>query len=471
MTTMWFYNGGEITASELQQSDRETQLEVMRNWFFSIYEDPVESTPYVSSEGGYIYIHGGPYEAIEEIEREFGGVVHEEIIHALASELDDISSVWTKHSGVDEDQFDELDESPIIDEPDDEPPIIDEPDDEPPIIDEPDDEPPIIDEPDDEPPIIDEPDDEPPIIDEPDEPFDESGQPPSHPAPPLLSDPLPSPANFEIRDGAVHKAPHSTPAPPGERRAKAESAWAALMELFADLAESSAGQNNPSIGRVLNRCRAAFGDEFQQLDVIMLGVHASRLDQIALRVDEVLMPGDAADLVAFNAQLGLFLGQFPEWSEYARGIADRFGSDEAEQKAVSDASDAVRAMRKDAPKLLAQDAADALTGLEEGATHETDVDGSIARRSYLRANRNLLLKLSSAVITPTEKGMKKGIERHFEAMTIGALSAASIWLIALATGLPAEFSWLTGIVAYLARIRGISSIEHTKNDNDAPPSK
>ena len=97
----------------------------------------------------------------------------------------------------------------------------------------------------------------------------------------------------------------------------------------------------------------------------MLGVHASRLDQIALRADEILMPGDAADLVALNAQLGLFLGQFPDWLAYARGIADRFGSDGAEQKAVSDASAAVRAMREKAPNLLALDATDALNGLEE----------------------------------------------------------------------------------------------------------
>ena len=207
----------------------------------------------------------------------------------------------------------------------------------------------------------------------------------------------------------------------------------------------------------------------------MLGVHASRFDQIALHVDEILMPGDAADLVAFNAQLGLFLGQFPEWSKYARGIADRFGSDEAEQKAVSDASGAVRAMREDAPSLLAPDAVDALTGLEESATHETDVDGPGAfappnnRRSYLRASRNLLLKLSSVVIIPAQRGMEKGIERHFEAMTAGALFAAKTWLIALATGLPAEFGWLTGIVAYLARILGTSSIRRPKNGDDAPP--
>ena len=292
---MWFYGDSEITSSELQQSDRETQLEVMRNWFFSIYEDPVENTPYESREGGYIYIWGGPYEASEELADEFGGIVPDEIIDALVSELNEISWVWTNHPEAHGEWSDEF-ENTILN---------------------------------------------------------------------ILPDPLPSPVSFEIRDGAVHRAPHSTPAPPDERHAGAESAWMALKELLTDLAASSARQNHPLIDRVLGRCRSAFGDEFQQLDVIMLGVHASRLDQIALRADEILMPGDAADLVALNAQLGLFLGQFPDWLDYARGIADRFGSDGAEQKAVSDASAAVRAMREKAPNLLALDATDALNGLEE----------------------------------------------------------------------------------------------------------
>ena len=406
---MWFYGGDEITSSELQQLDRETQLKVMRDWFFSIYEDPVHNTPHDSSEGGYIFIWGGPYEASEELGDEFGGIVPDKIIDELVSELNDISGVWTNHpEGSPEVPIEELDEFEIT------------------------------------------------ISN-------------------TLPDPLPSPVSFEIRDGAVHKAPHSTPALPDERRAGAESAWMALKELLADLAASPARQNHPSIDRVLDRCRSALGDEFQQLKVIMLGVHASRVDQIALRADEILMPGDAADLVAFNDQLGLFLAQFPDWIEYARGIDDPFGSDGAEQKAVSDASAAVRAMREKAPNLLAPDATDALKGLEEDATPETDVDGPSAfappnsRRSYLRASRDLLLKLSSVVIISVKKGMEKGIERHLRAMIIDALSAASTWLIDLATGLLPEFGWLTGIRAYLARILGTSSIERTENGNDAPP--
>ena len=194
MVTMWPYGDGDgkITASELQQADRETQLEVMRNWFFSIYEDPVENTPYESAEGGYIYIWGGPYEASEKLADEFWGTVPDEVIDELVSELNDISWVWTKHPESHEEWFDE---------------------------------------------------------------FENSIQ-------NALPDPLPSPVSFEIRDGAVHKAPHPTPAPSDERRTGAESAWTALKELLADLAESSAGQNHPRIGRVLDRCRAAFGDEF-----------------------------------------------------------------------------------------------------------------------------------------------------------------------------------------------------------------
>ena len=299
---------------------------------------------------------------------------------------------------------------------------------------------------------------------------------PKSPVPPSLPDPLPSPVSFEIRDGAVHKAPPPTPAPPDERRAGAESAWTALKELLADLAESSAGQNHPRIGHMLDRCRAAFGDKFQQMDVVMLGVHASRVDQMAQRADEILMPEDAANLVAFNAQLKLFLEQFPEWSEYARGIADRFGSDEAEQKAVSDASEAVQAMRNEAPDLLAPDAVDALAALEEDATPETDADGPgafappVSRRSYLRAACDLFLKLSRAAIGLAQKVVKEEIKRRVKAAAAHVLLAASTSLLSLASGFLADFGWLSEIIAYLDRIRVASSNGHPKNGNDDTPS-
>ena len=50
---------GTITATELRRAGRDTQLDVMRQWFDANYEDPVENTPYETAEGGYIYIWGG----------------------------------------------------------------------------------------------------------------------------------------------------------------------------------------------------------------------------------------------------------------------------------------------------------------------------------------------------------------------------------------------------------------------------
>jgi len=83
-----------ISRAELVNADRETQLGVMRTWFFQNYEDPAERTPYESSEGGYIWIWGGPYEAREELDSEFDGVVPNDVIEELASELDSICSEW-----------------------------------------------------------------------------------------------------------------------------------------------------------------------------------------------------------------------------------------------------------------------------------------------------------------------------------------------------------------------------------------
>lgn len=43
----------------------------MVNWFMNNYEDPANGVPHESSEGGYQYINGGPYEAEEELREKF----------------------------------------------------------------------------------------------------------------------------------------------------------------------------------------------------------------------------------------------------------------------------------------------------------------------------------------------------------------------------------------------------------------
>ncbi|MDO9043512.1 MAG: hypothetical protein Q7U64_14405 [Desulfocapsaceae bacterium] len=83
-----------ISRSDLAESDRETQLEVMRTWFFQNFEDPAERTPYESREGGYIWIWGGPYEAEDELGAEFGGLVDDDVIDELSKELGTICWEW-----------------------------------------------------------------------------------------------------------------------------------------------------------------------------------------------------------------------------------------------------------------------------------------------------------------------------------------------------------------------------------------
>jgi len=60
-----------ISVEELSKAFPETQTEVMRKWFFENYEDPVESTPYDSTEGGYQYIWGERYMGPEKRRTEF----------------------------------------------------------------------------------------------------------------------------------------------------------------------------------------------------------------------------------------------------------------------------------------------------------------------------------------------------------------------------------------------------------------
>jgi len=99
---------GTITASYLRRSGRDTQLDVMREWFNANYVDPAENTPYETAEGGYIYIWGGPYEPLEELGGEFGGLIPDKVIQELADELREICEEWTGNYPKEDDEDDYL---------------------------------------------------------------------------------------------------------------------------------------------------------------------------------------------------------------------------------------------------------------------------------------------------------------------------------------------------------------------------
>jgi hypothetical protein len=86
---------------DFQELSQDEKIEKMREWFFDKYEDPVERTPYESSEGGYIYIWGGPYEAHDELSV-FCEFVDDDLIESLANDLSEDCPEWTGRESPDD---------------------------------------------------------------------------------------------------------------------------------------------------------------------------------------------------------------------------------------------------------------------------------------------------------------------------------------------------------------------------------
>lgn len=57
------------------------------DWFHHYYWDPANDLPYNSREGGYQWIYGGPYEALEVLSDEFGSDVEHELIELAVDEI------------------------------------------------------------------------------------------------------------------------------------------------------------------------------------------------------------------------------------------------------------------------------------------------------------------------------------------------------------------------------------------------
>jgi hypothetical protein len=99
---MWLEADPNYDPATLGSSDPEEQLKVMEAWFRYRYEDPAERTPHDSSEGGYIWIWGGPYSAHEQLEQEFQGTVSDEVIEELVDKLQRECFEWAPTSSPDD---------------------------------------------------------------------------------------------------------------------------------------------------------------------------------------------------------------------------------------------------------------------------------------------------------------------------------------------------------------------------------
>lgn len=94
-------NEKEKERANFRKLNRSEKRAEILGWFYSNYADPVEFCPYDSSEGGYQYIWGGPYDAREEIENERSGIASPKLIDEIVEELNEIAWEWSGYPEYD----------------------------------------------------------------------------------------------------------------------------------------------------------------------------------------------------------------------------------------------------------------------------------------------------------------------------------------------------------------------------------
>lgn len=77
-----------VSRTQFRRMKKAEKRELMVEWFKQNYEDPAERTSYVSAEGGYLWNHGGPYDAREQLSDMFGSFVSEKLIEEVAEEVE-----------------------------------------------------------------------------------------------------------------------------------------------------------------------------------------------------------------------------------------------------------------------------------------------------------------------------------------------------------------------------------------------
>lgn len=79
-------NSYEDDEQHITAEERQRRIDEMVEWFFENFEDPAHRLPYITREGGYQWIYGGPYHAQEELADNFSAE-REDIIQAAVDEI------------------------------------------------------------------------------------------------------------------------------------------------------------------------------------------------------------------------------------------------------------------------------------------------------------------------------------------------------------------------------------------------
>jgi hypothetical protein len=71
----------------LETARKDHQIIAIRAWFLDRFCHPAHGTPYNGREGGFQFIHGGPYDPADELPNRFARVVGDDVIQEVVDEL------------------------------------------------------------------------------------------------------------------------------------------------------------------------------------------------------------------------------------------------------------------------------------------------------------------------------------------------------------------------------------------------
>lgn len=98
----------EEEPNEQEDDSPSAAVAEIKDWFARNYEDPAQSLPYNSREGGYLWIRGGPYSALQVIEEQFGTAYPFGLLEEVARDIvDDAGGLdeWSPIDDPDRDDF------------------------------------------------------------------------------------------------------------------------------------------------------------------------------------------------------------------------------------------------------------------------------------------------------------------------------------------------------------------------------
>lgn len=255
----------------------------------------------------------------------------------------------------------------------------------------------------------------------------------------------PATIEVEIReDGKLHRRASSAPSfNDAAKEMRLRTAWQAHSDLLASLEILAPGHNTPGFLDALSAYRNALGTTFDTLNIIALGVHGTRLENFAAHADDLFLGEPASELLSLASAHGLFILQFEEWREYV------INSHEEPPTEIIDAAIEFAHFTKNENDIIDDDVSDPLGQLADIARDAERGTSKLVKSELLRSVGNILSGFYTPLLEAIRTGTLDGVKEASKKVTIALLLGASIYVTALASGMPTEFGWVIPLAAFI----------------------